>query len=105
MLTDAMPLSADEEEPAGERWGLPHYHTLTVLFAAYAVGMYAKGAMSLGIFGMSKVGLDLISRSLARLRGSPVERRLLAVLCAPLLGALLCRRLHGASHGRSRCLG
>ena len=66
MLTDAMPLSADEEEPAGERWGLPHYHTLTVLFAAYAVGMYAKGAMSLGIFGMSKVGLDLISRSLAR---------------------------------------
>ena len=38
-----------------ERWGVAHYHTLTVLFAAYAVGMYAKGAMSLGVFGMSKV--------------------------------------------------
>ena len=48
-------MGADEEE----RWGLAHYHTLTVLFAAYAVGMYAKGAMSLGIFGMSKVGKTL----------------------------------------------
>ena len=57
-------MGADEEE----RWGLAHYHTLTVLFAAYAVGMYAKGAMSLGIFGMSKVSKTL-HHTRARARG------------------------------------
>ena len=67
--TEAMSLrGGGEEEQAGERWGFAHYHTLAVLFAAYAIGMYAKGAMSLGIFGMSKVSLA----DPARLRGRPV---------------------------------
>ena len=48
------------EEKSEERWGVAHYHTLAVLFAAYAVGMYGKGTMSLGIFGMSKVATHTI---------------------------------------------
>lgn len=35
-------------------WSLRHYHALAALFAAYAVGMFAKGTMSLAIFGMGK---------------------------------------------------
>ena len=43
-------------EPEEERavWGGKHYHVLVVLFLCYACGMYAKGTMSLGIFGMGQ---------------------------------------------------
>ena len=43
-------------EPEEERaaWGAKHYHVLVVLFLCYACGMYAKGTMSLGIFGMGQ---------------------------------------------------
>ena len=43
-------------KPEEERavWGAKHYHVLVVLFLCYACGMYAKGTMSLGIFGMGQ---------------------------------------------------
>jgi sugar phosphate permease len=47
-------MAGHSKEPKEAGWGLGHYHTLAALFTCYAVGMFAKGTMSLAIFGMSK---------------------------------------------------
>jgi MFS family permease len=56
MVRRGTPLSSPSKGTSTDvqPWTLGHYHTLGALFLAYAVGMFAKGTMSLAIFGMSK---------------------------------------------------
>ena len=112
-----MPLAPPAAAPpppaavAAPGWSRQHYATLGVLYVAYAVGMYAKGTVSLAIpFMKDTLTHDDVSKlltfgsgcyTLGKLLGGPATdylggRRTLVLMLAAMGGATLAL---GASYG------